>query len=127
MLSPEIEIPLSQIELRCEALAAAIDGGEPVALEAASSALRQASVDFSGLLQGLPAEALSGAAFKARVKKIADGMAIQRESLIRRTVFVERAVHAMVPAARGATYAPLSGAAYGGATKQTGAFKVLAA
>lgn len=126
MLSPEIENPLSRIESQCEVALATVETGDPVALEAASSALRQASIDFSRLLEGRAVDALSSQEFKFRVKKIADSMTIQRENLIRRTAHVERALHALVPATRTTTYASASGP-YGGAVKQTGAFRVLSA
>lgn len=126
MLHTDIEQPLAQIELRCEAMSLAVESGDPVALEAASQTLRQAAIDFSQILETIPEAVLSDKEFKRRVKKVADLMAIQRENLIRRTVSVERALHAMVPATREATYSPASGL-YGGATKQSGAFKVLSA
>jgi hypothetical protein len=126
MLSPEIEKPLSQIESQYNAVAAAVSSGDPVSLDAASIALRQAAVDFSGLLQALPADALSANELKLRLKKLGRGLASQREGLIRRTVVVERALHAMVPGARESTYAQ-SGGPYVGAGRQTGAFKLLAA
>lgn len=126
MLPTAIEQPLAQIELQCDAMSAAVDSGEPTALEAASNALRQASVDFSRLLETFPQAALSDKELTSRVKKVAALMAIQRENLIRRTVSVERALHAMVPATRESTYSPAS-SLYGGATKQSGAFKGLSA
>lgn len=127
MLHTEIERPLAQIELQCEAMLAAVEAGEPAALEAASNVLRQAAVDFSHLLETFPQEALADKAFKSRVEKIAGLIAIQRENLIRRTVAVERALNAMVPATRESTYAS-AGSPYGsGGAKQSGAFKVLSA
>jgi hypothetical protein len=126
MLSPEIEKPLSQIESQFNAVMAAVNSGDPVSLDAASVALRRAAVDFSGLLQALPANALSANELKLRLKKLGRDLAGQRESLIRRTVVVERALHAMVPGARESTYAA-SGGPYMGAGRQTGAFKLLAA
>lgn len=126
MLITEIEKPLSRIESQCEAVSSAVNSGDPVTLESASIALRQAAVDFSNLLAGLPAGVQADKELKARLKKLAKGLACQRESLIRRTVVVERALHAMVPATRDSTYAQACGA-YAGAGRQSGAFKLLAA
>lgn len=126
MLHTDIEQPLAHIELQCDAMSAAVESGEPAALEAASNALRQASVDFSRLLETFPQAVLSDKELTSRVKKVAALMAIQRENLIRRTVSVERALHAMVPATRESTYSSAS-SLYGGATKQSGAFKGLSA
>jgi hypothetical protein len=126
MLTPEIEKPLSLIERQVNALSSAVHSGDPVSLESASMALRQATVDFSGLLQGLAADVQAGRELKARLKKLSNGLAGQREGLIRRTVVVERALHAMVPATRESTYAQSFGP-YTGAGRQSGAFKLLAA
>jgi hypothetical protein len=126
MLSPEIETPLSQIELQCDAVSAAVNSGDPVSLESVSIALRQAAVEFSGLLEGISVDGHSGQEFKVRLKKVAQNLAIQRESLIRRTVVVERALHAMVPATQESNYAQSSGP-YAGTARQSGAYKRFAA
>ena len=126
MLMPEIEKPLSLIERQCDAVSAAVNSGDPEVLESASLSLRQAAVDFSNLLRGLAADVPVDKELKARLKKLAKGLAVQRESLIRRTVVVERALHAMVPATRESTYTQNSGP-YAGAGRQSGAFKLLAA
>lgn len=126
MLIPEIEKPLSRIESQFDALSSAVNSGDPVALESASLALRQAAVAFSELLQGIPLDAHSGPEFKGRLKKVARNLAIQRESLIRRTVVVERALHAMVPATRESSYAQASGP-YAGPGRHSGAYKRFAA
>ena len=126
MLSPDIEKTLSQIEKQFGAVTAAVNSGDAASLEPLSVALRQAAVDFSSLLQGLPADARPSSELRLRLRKLAQGLAGQRQNLIRRTVVVERALHAMVPATRGSTYAQSSGP-YAGAGRQTGAFKLLAA
>lgn len=48
-----------------------------------------------------------------------------REGLLRQSAFVERALEIVMPAAQQATYA--SGTRYGGAVRQSGAFRVLSA
>ena len=126
MLPAHIEEALVEVELHFNDVSAALVSGEPLALAAASAALRQASLDLSALLQRLSPMDLQNASFKLRIKKIADGMASQRESLIRRTALVEMALNAIVPATQGTTYAQAVGP-YGSAGKQSGAFKYLAA
>jgi hypothetical protein len=126
MLMPEIDKPLSMIESQYDALSSAVNSGDPVSVESASMALRQATVDFSNLLAGLPAGVQATRELKARLKKLANGLAIQRGGLIRRTVVVERALHAVVPATRESTYAQSFGP-YAGTGRQSGAFKLLAA
>lgn len=113
MLPAEIEKPLSLIELQCEAVAAAVASGEPQALEGASDALRQAAVDFVGLMDSQVGALQAGPELRTRLKKLATQLTIQREGLIRRSVVVERALHAMVPATRKSTYAPPVGRASG--------------
>lgn len=107
MLPAEIEKPLSLIELQCDAVAAGVGSGEPVALESASNALRQAAVDFAALMDSLGGPQQAGPELRARLKKLAVQLNIQRENLIRRSVMVESALNALVPATRKSTYAPV--------------------
>ena len=125
-LPTHLEEALTRVELQFNDVSDALVSGEPVALEAASTALRQAAMNFSALMQGLTPADLQHKDLKSRLKTIVDGMAIRRESLIRRTAMVERALSAVVPASGNNTYAPGSGP-YGSAGKQSGAFKYLSA
>lgn len=117
---------LAEVERHFNEVSAALISGEPLALAAASAALREASIIFSGLLQQLSAQDLQDADFKVRIKKIAVGMASQRESLLRRSALVEMALSAIVPATQSSTYAHTAGP-YGSAGRQSGAFKYLSA
>ena len=126
MLSSQFENSLAAAELKCNEVSAALVSGEPMALAAATDALRQAALGLPALINGLSDADLHNNALKLRLSKIAAGLAAQRESLIRRTVLVERALHTIVPAARSATYAQ-AGATYASPGRQSGEFKVLAA
>lgn len=126
MFPAHIEEALVEVELHFNDVSAALISGEPLALAAASTALRQASIDFSALLQRLSPLDLQNGDFKLRLKKIAVGMASQRESLIRRSALVEMALNAIVPATQPTTYARAAGP-YGSAVRQSGAFKYLSA
>ena len=126
MLSAHIEEGLLGVQGHFNDMSTALVSGEPLALCAASAALRQAAIDFSELLEHLTPAELKNRDLKLRLKTISDGMAVRRESLIRRTVLVERALNAIVPATVSATYSRAAGP-YGNPGKQTGAFKVLAA
>lgn len=126
MFPAHIEEALVEVELHFNDVSAALISGEPLALAAASTALRQASIDFSVLLQRLSPLDLQNGDFKLRLKKIAIGMASQRESLIRRSALVEMALNAIVPATQSTTYARATGP-YGSAGRQSGAFKYLSA
>lgn len=124
-LNTDIETALSRIELQCEALFVAVNGGEPIAIESASQTVRQGAVDFSTLLQGLDAHDAAMPALRQRLGKVAAALAIQRTGLIRRTAAVERTLHAMMPATRETTYAKSAG--FRGAGRPSGAFKTSAA
>ena len=125
-LPAHIEQALAEVELCFSQVSAALVSGEPVVLATASTALRLLAIDFAALLQGLTPIELKNKNLKPRLKHLADGMAVHRESLIRRTVVVQRALNAIVPATHSATYAQAAGP-YGSPGKQTGAFKLLAA
>lgn len=117
---------LTEVELLLNAVSVALVSGEALALADASAALRQAAIDFSQCLQSLTPVERADHRLKSRLKQLAAEMAVRRESLIRRSVLVERALNAIVPATRSATYTPAA-APYASLGKQTGAFKYLAA
>ena len=112
MLPAEIEKPLALIELQCQAVAAAVASGDPVDLEAASQALRDAAVDFSSLMGQLGGAAQAGPQLRARLKKLATNLGVQREALLRRSAVIERGLNALVPSTQKSTYA-LAGRAAG--------------
>ena len=126
MFSALLEDALLDVEQRLNAVSAALVSGEAVTLETSSAALRQAAIDFSAVIKGFSPKDLDDERFKLRLKKIASGIASQRESLIRRTVLVDMALNTVVPATQSTTYAQVAGP-YGSAGKQSGAFKYLAA
>lgn len=126
MFCAPLEQALTEAELKFDAVSAALVQGEPLVLASASTELRQTALDLSALVQGLTPFERNNKKLTQRLKRLAAGLAFQRESLIRRTVLVERALHAIVPATRSATYAQ-AGAPYASTGKQSGAFKLLAA
>lgn len=126
MLPATLEQTLCDAERKFGAVSAALVSGEPLALGRAGEQLRQVALDLSALVQALAAPERRNPKLSARLKGLVEGLAFQRESLIRRTVLVERALHVMVPATRSATYAPAA-APYASAGKRCGAFTYLAA
>lgn len=126
MFTAPLENALSAAELKFHDVSLALVSGEPLALAAASAALRQAGLDLSAVLPGLPAIERHHPTLTSRLARLSTGVAAQRESLIRRTVLTERALNAIVPATRSTTYAQAAGP-YGSLGRQTGAFKYLAA
>jgi len=81
---------------RVEAQLAVVDSGlhasDPAALEAACTDMRRAALEFAGVLEAaLSAEAFD-AEFRQRVEAVARRLALQRESVARRNMVVERAL-----------------------------------
>lgn len=126
MFPAHIEKALSDVELQFDEVSVALVSGDPHALLAASAGLKQAATDISALMKNVRPGDLRHEELKLRLKKMTDGLAVRRESLIRRTVLVERALNAVVPATENTTYAKAAGP-YGSAGKQTGTFKVVSA
>lgn len=126
MISAQVEQALTTVESYLEAVSATLLSGEAQALADASASLRQVAIDFSQFLDGLSAAERADVQLKQRLRKITLEMAARRESLIRRSVLVERALNAIVPATRGTTYATAA-TPYASVGRQTGAFKYLAA
>jgi hypothetical protein len=126
MLAPHLEEALAKVEMGFNEVSVALVSGEPVALTAASLALQKAALDFSVLLSGLSALEIKNNKLKPRLKRIANGLSVQRESLIRRLAIVDMALNTLVPGTQNDTYAKSSGP-YGSVGKSSGAFKYLAA
>lgn len=126
MLPAQIEKQLSEIEQQCAALAEAVNSGEPISLETASTQLRQLAVELARSHEVSHLDAQTMPAFKARLQKVVVGIGAQRGSLARRAAVVERGLNAMMPATRESTYGQAAGP-YGAAAKQSGAFKLLTA
>jgi hypothetical protein len=124
MSSTHIERALAGLELLFNQVSDELLKGEPQALENTSSALRQGSIDFLALVQSLAPEQRKDKIIQTRLRGLAAGMAMQKESLLRRMVLVEMALNAVVPATRRDSYAK-AGSPFGSPGRQTGAFKYL--
>ena len=122
MLSGQLEAALKRIEKQFQDLSVALVNGEPVALESASVAMRQASIDFSAFVQGLSRAERKDPQLAIRLKALADGLSVRREALIRRTALVDRELNTILPGPQEATYAK-SGSGYGGTAQSLGRFK----
>lgn len=122
MLSAPLEAVLQHIEKQFKDLSAALVSGEPVALESASAAMRQAGIDLSALVQRLTPDERKNRQLTIRLKALADGLGERRASLLRRTALVERELNTILPATQGGTYANAAGA-YGSPAKSSGTFK----
>ncbi len=126
-MSPaELEHLLSQVESQCHALAVAVGQSEPDVVRASSAALHKLAMDTAHFFAAQPNAAQTSRADCARLKRAAMSLTLQREQLVRRAAMNERALQALVPATREASYAQLAGP-YGGAVRQSGAFSLLKA
>jgi hypothetical protein len=126
MMPSDIHAALLQLEQSVEQISSALVSNEPAALEAASSTLRKGAIDFSQLLQRVDLSSLKQSDLKIRLGQVAQALSLRRESLIRRSVFVDRALNAVVPASQNATYSKSSGV-YGAPGKTSGAIRGMAA
>jgi hypothetical protein len=107
-------------------LSQALVSGEPALLALSSENFHRSALELSVLLTALSPGTQLPKAYKSRLKQLAVGLGERRESLIRRTVLVNRALNTLVPATVKSTYG-LGGKTYAAVGKQTGAFKYLAA
>ncbi len=122
MIPAHIEKALTEVEFHFNTVSCALVSGEPVALESASAAMRQAGIDLSALLQRLTPAERKNRQLTIRLRALADGLGERRASLLRRTALVERELNTILPATQGGTYANAAGA-YGSPAKSSGAFK----
>ena len=122
MLSAPLEAALQHVEKQFQDLSAALVSGEPVALESASAAMRQAGIDLSALTQRLIPAERKNPQLTLRLKALADGLGERRASLLRRTALVERELNTILPANQGGTYTNSAGV-YGSSAKSSGALK----
>jgi hypothetical protein len=122
MLSAPLEAALQQIEKQFKDLSAALVSGEPVTLESASAAMRQAGIDLSMLIQRLIPDERKNPQLALRLKSLADGLGERRASLLRRTALVERGLNTIFPGTQGGTYTNSVGV-YGSSAKSSGALK----
>nr|WP_315207549.1 hypothetical protein [uncultured Albidiferax sp.] len=114
-----LESSLSRVEQLLEEVSTALIAGEPLVLEAASTALRQAMADMAvwgrtpGGLQSLNAD------MRRRLEKVSLTLSQQRANLARRAVVVDRALATVLPQAQQpGTYSGGKAATYrGGAAR----------
>jgi hypothetical protein len=121
-----LEHQLNLIERQFNEVSRSLIDGDPVNVETSSGALQQLAVDFVQMVDESGQSILNTPQLALRIKAISEGMPVLRESLIRRSAFVDRALQLVVPATQQTTYAASSGP-YGGGFKQSGQMKVQSA
>lgn len=113
-----IRTKLALVEERLQAVSDAVVSGDPASLESGSQQLRQALAEFSQVVEGQSRTMLaSDDVFKARLARVGDALARQREQLARRSALVDRALVAFLPPAPTPTYSHPGGARAGGVAR----------
>jgi hypothetical protein len=112
-----LDVRMLRVEQMLEDVSAALLAGEPLVLEAASTALRQAMAELSA--QGRSTGGLLDADLRQRLEKVSRTLAQQRSNLARRAVVVDRALATVLPQAQQpGTYSGGKASAYrGGAAR----------
>ena len=93
----DFERGLSDVEQLLGKVSSALIAGEPEPLEAASTELRHAMVDFARLAQSSAKSQVQDSATRQRLDKVSLLLIQQRESLARRAVVVDRALTIVLP------------------------------
>jgi hypothetical protein len=120
-----IDTQLDLVEQQIGELSAVLLRGDPHQVHAASATLQRVAVDLLQISEDVRLSSLREGARMQRIHTLANALQPLREGLLRQSAFVERALEIVMPAAQQATYA--SGTRYGGAVRQSGAFRVLSA
>ena len=122
MLSVPLEAALQHIEKQFKNLSAALVSGEPVALESASAAMRQAGIDLSSLIQRMAFAEQKDPQITLRLKSLADGLGERRAILLRRIALIERELNTILSVTQEGTYTNSVGV-YGSSAKSSSAIK----
>jgi len=121
-----ISLAISQIERICIEIGGALENGEAGALISAGTTLRQAVLNFSGLMNKRKIAELSDENLRIRCENLSNNLAEKREILIRRLALVEVALKGLIPSSQSATYGTSAGP-YAGIGKSAGTFKYFSA
>ena len=125
MTPVDLEKSLTSIESLIQQISETLVVGDPVALAMASTHLRQAAVELSNMLPRFDPLTLKNASVKSRLAQISINLASRRESMLRQSGLVERALNTLVPASQTATYSKAAGL-YGAPGKSSGTFNFIA-
>ena len=125
MTAVELEKSLTSIESLIQQISETLTVGDPVALTTASTHLRQAAIELSNMLPRIDSMTLKNASLKLRLTQISINLASRRQSMLRQSGLVERALNTLVPASQTATYSKTAGL-YGAPGKSSGTFNFIA-
>lgn len=117
---------LDRVERSFNEVATLLATGDAPALAEASAALHALALEYAPLLGDARPWATVDAVQRQRIAALAQGMGVLRESLARRSAYVQQALQVVVPTPAPSTYGK-SSSPFGAVAPQTGQFKVLAA
>ena len=125
MTPVDLEKSLTSIESLIQQISETLVAGNPASLAVASTHLRQAAVELSNMLPRFDSMTLKNPSLKLRLKQISINLASRRESMLRQSGLLERALNTLVPASKTTTYSKAAGL-YGAPGKSSGTFNFIA-
>lgn len=121
MSHSSVDRQLDLLEQQFKEVFVAVAQGDAASLQSGSAALQQLTVHFVQMMDDMaPADGMAAKTRLMRIKALAHSFPALRESLMRRSAYVEQALQLVVPTAPKATYADQS--RYGNGARQAGAF-----
>jgi hypothetical protein len=117
---------LDLVEQQFNEVSVVLVNGEPTAVQQGCASLHQLAVQLKQLLDRRDFADQRTRPVALRMQALAQGISVLRAQLIRRLAYVDQALAVVVPTESLATYGKAS-SPYGAVTRQSGAFKVLAA
>jgi hypothetical protein len=117
---------LNLVEQQFNEVSVVLASGDPHALQQGCESLQQLAVQLMQLLDRRDFAHQRTPAVGLRMQSLAQGIAVVRAQLLRRSAVVDQALAVVVPTQAQATYGKAS-SPYGAVARQSGAFKVLAA
>lgn len=120
-----IDSQIDLLEERFKLLAATVVDGSPDVLQSVSSNLQLLAVELKQMVDAGGRDQLGVLDRASRVRSLVAGLSTVRESLLRQSAYVDRALELIVPGMqKKSTYSGSN--AYGAPVRQSGAFTVLA-
>lgn len=115
-----VDHQLDLLEQQFKEVFVAVAEDDVATLQSGSAALQQLAVHLVQMMDDTESGGLVAAGRAMRIKALVSGFPALRESLLRRSAYVEQALQLVVPTAPKATYADHS--RYGNGARQAGAF-----
>lgn len=122
----QIDVRLDALELQLKKMGEALVSGGPTLVGSVGATFQQLAVEFIQVVDEVGRTQLASHDRVQKIKALANGLAGLRESLLRRSAYVDRALEILVPATQQKTTYAGSGT-YGKTVRNSGAFTSLSA